>query len=106
VTGPGVDLGHDHVLYFERWAPVRGLNPQWSGFDDVDRFGATIEHPDPATGRVCAGFVTFAGDTQTVVSPRAPKWQVEQWDPLTLSPSVWCTCGDHGFVRDGRWVPA
>lgn len=26
---------------------------------------------------------------------------------LTLSPSLLCgTCGDHGFVRDGKWVPA
>lgn len=36
-----------------------------------------------------------------------PVWQVESWDPLTLSPSVLCnTCGLHGFIREGRWVPA
>lgn len=28
-------------------------------------------------------------------------------DPLTLTPSLLCdTCGLHGFIRDGRWVPA
>mgnify|MGYP001586948463 CR=1 FL=1 len=25
---------------------------------------------------------------------------------VTLSPSVLCGCGDHGFVREGKWVPA
>lgn len=25
---------------------------------------------------------------------------------LTLSPSLLCGCGDHGFVREGKWVPA
>lgn len=28
-------------------------------------------------------------------------------DPLELTPSLQCpTCGLHGFVRGGRWVPA
>lgn len=27
-------------------------------------------------------------------------------DPLTLSPSVLCQCGAHGFIRDGKWVAA
>ncbi len=36
-----------------------------------------------------------------------PSWIVEQRDPLTLSPSILCrTCGHHGFIREGRWVPA
>jgi hypothetical protein len=28
-------------------------------------------------------------------------------DPLHIEPSLLCEfCGDHGFIRDGRWVPA
>lgn len=28
-------------------------------------------------------------------------------EPLTLSPSLLCkTCGDHGFIRGGKWVAA
>lgn len=28
-------------------------------------------------------------------------------DPLTVAGSLICTvCGDHGFIRDGKWVPA
>lgn len=34
-------------------------------------------------------------------------WDVLQLDPLTLSPSLLCRhCGHHGFIREGRWVPA
>ena len=25
---------------------------------------------------------------------------------ITLAPPVLCGCGDHGFVREGKWVPA
>lgn len=32
-------------------------------------------------------------------------WQMEQEDPLTLLPSLLCyACGDHGWIRDGKWV--
>lgn len=30
-------------------------------------------------------------------------------DPLTISPSLLCPdsgCGFHGYIRDGKWVPA
>lgn len=34
-------------------------------------------------------------------------WTLEKLEPLTLSPSLLCRqCGHHGFIRDGRWVPA
>ncbi|MGZ6376665.1 MAG: hypothetical protein ACXWPI_18345 [Ktedonobacterales bacterium] len=34
-------------------------------------------------------------------------WTLESWEPLTISPSVLCLqCGDHGFIRNGRWVSA
>lgn len=34
-------------------------------------------------------------------------WDVVSVEPLTLSPSILCTaCKHHGYIRDGRWVPA
>jgi Family of unknown function (DUF6527) len=33
-------------------------------------------------------------------------WDVESMDPVTLSPSVLCDCGVHGFIRSGRWIDA
>lgn len=101
-----IDLGHGHTLRFMGWRPDRDLNPQYDGVPDVDRFAAIIEHPHATTGQPCVGQVTFAGQVQDRVSPRVPKWTVESWEPLTLSPSVLCSCGDHGYVRDGRWIAA
>lgn len=57
--------------------------------------------PLPGDG-LCGGLVRIAdtGDGK-------PVWKVEQDDPLTLSPSIVCSCkGQHGFVRDGKYVPA
>lgn len=35
------------------------------------------------------------------------KWQLVQADPLTVTPSIHCLrCGTHGFITDGKWVPA
>jgi len=100
------DLGHDHWAEYSSWAPDRGINPQYEGIPDVDRWGVLIYHRNPA-GEWCAGFCTFAGDVQRRVQPDRPNvWQVESWDPLTISPSVLCSCGDHGFIRGGRWIPA
>ena len=34
-------------------------------------------------------------------------WDVLSMKPLTLSPSLRCRrCDHHGFIREGRWVPA
>ncbi len=33
-------------------------------------------------------------------------WQLESLDPLTLSPSLLCGCGYHGFIKQGKWIPA
>lgn len=34
-------------------------------------------------------------------------WQVEQVEPLTVSPSILChRCRVHGFIRNGQWLPA
>jgi len=42
-----------------------------------------------------------------VTTGRAPRWQLVQEDPLTLSPSILCrVCGHHGFIQNGLWVPA
>lgn len=109
-TAP-IDLGHGHSLEFYGWHPDRELNPQYDGIEDVDRFSAAIEHPAGPKGGVradgtCVGQVTFDSPTSQKISPHAPKWTVESWEPLTISPSVLCACGDHGFIRDGQWMPA
>lgn len=34
-------------------------------------------------------------------------WTLVSTDPLTVTPSIRCVeCDTHGFITDGRWVPA
>jgi hypothetical protein len=35
-------------------------------------------------------------------------WQLVSKEPLHLEPSIFCShgCNFHGFIRDGKWVPA
>jgi hypothetical protein len=54
-----------------------------------------------------AGYVPFDTDAGRLVHPNGPRWTVESSVPLTLSPSILCgSCGLHGFIRAGEWVPA
>lgn len=101
-----MDLGHDHIANFTSWAPDRDLNPQYDGIPDVERFGLTVTHPHKVTGKPCAGGITFDGEVQRRLNmPDRALWRVESWEPLTVSPSLLCMCGDHGFIRNGRWEP-
>ncbi len=66
-------------------------------------------HPD-GTGEMCKcmGFIAFEGhDWASAYEHKMDTWQVLSADPLTCSPSLLCrTCGDHGFIREGKWVVA
>lgn len=57
--------------------------------------------------RVSAGGVNFDTPEGHAARPGEPPshfWQVESWDPLTISPSIRCLiCDNHGFIRQGRW---
>lgn len=98
-----LDLGDDHTLRFVSFRPDRDLNPQYDGLPDVERYAAEVAHNTP-NGIPCMGFITFDGEVARRVSPDIPTWTVESWEPLTLSPSLLCSCGDHGFIREGRWA--
>lgn len=93
---PDVDLGMDHYAWF-------GHSPDWPdkcecGGEHTEDFYnyVWIAHPNAKTGDPCLG----------ACNTRPGGWLMESRDPLTLSPSVACSCGDHGFVRDGKWVKA
>jgi hypothetical protein len=88
-----LDLGHDVQLDFEGWA-------------DHERARFDYTHPRPEGNGRCAGggWLDLPGVAEAF--PGAPRWTVEAWEPLTLSPSLLCGCGHHGFVRNGAWVPA
>lgn len=100
-----LDLGHGHTLRYTSWAPDRALNPQYADLPDIERVGAIVAHRKP-DGELCEGSILFDNEMTRRLFAGRPCWTVEQWEPLTLSPSLLCACGDHGFIREGRWVPA
>lgn len=100
-----LDLGDNHKLRYTCWKPDRNLNPQYEHLPDVEKFGATIYHLKP-DGSPCLGAVIFNSQVQAAIMPGRPGWHVESWEPLTLSPSILCSCGDHGFIRQGKWTKA
>lgn len=101
--GEVIDLGHGHTLRFTSWSPDRELNPQYAGIPDIPKIGAIV---DSGNGCQCAVYFDLPGVCE-VLGPGLSVWQVESWDPLTLSPSLLCRlCNDHGFIKQGRWIPA
>ena len=70
--------------------------------DHVDRFtGLVIEHGDCPSQTIKFALPWVQRESDLDV------WQVHQWEPLTLHPSLLCdTCGLHGYIREGRWVLA
>lgn len=93
MTADRLDLGHGVTLEFRSWG-------------EIERAGYFQEHRTSG-GEACfsGGMFDLPGVRENF--PERELWQVESFDPLTLSPSMLCTiCGNHGFVKNGRWVPA
>lgn len=105
-----IDLGDNHRLSFHTWDPDPELNPWAKDLpgSPSDYVGGTVYHLK-ADGSECAGGITFNTPRGRALAERSPgraTWDVQSWEPLTLSPSLLCSCGDHGFIREGRWVRA
>jgi hypothetical protein len=101
-----LDLGDGHTLRWTSWAPDRSIPANAERFADVPddlRAGAIVTHTtDKTETGLCEGHISL----NAAVNGGHPHWTVESWDPLTLSPSLLCSCGDHGFIRGGKWVRA
>lgn len=102
-----LDLGDSHTLRYHGWYPDRDLNPQHADMPDMERIGATVAHKRADNGKDCLSAITFDSEVARRVFPANTIWQVQSWQPLTISPSLLCRlCGDHGFIREGKWVRA
>ena len=101
------DLGDGHWYRFTVWDPDVELNPQYAGRSlPVDPCGAQVAHPRP-DGQPCMSGITFDLPELAGAFDGRPKWQVVSLAPLHVEPSLLCrACGDHGWIRDGRWVRA
>lgn len=84
-----------------------GITPVTS-FGTNDQVTGLIEWHRDAEDNWCGGFINLRPEE----APTHPLWLVESGNPdtgegLTLTPSVLCrTCGEHGWIRNGRWESA
>ena len=84
-----------------------GVEIRWStrynAPEGADYCGGILSHPaaDSPTGR-CEGSFFLKGSGMDGKA----EWDILNDQPLTLAPSFLCHCGFHGWVREGRWVPA
>ncbi len=51
-------------------------------------------------GLVCANAVYW------VKVENRPLWKLVKEEPLTLDPSIKCSCGLYGWIREGKWENA
>lgn len=57
-----------------------------------------VVHGEPNT---CLGGIQF--DIPVNANAAGAKWQLVSLEPLHVEPSLACHCGDHGYIRDGKW---
>ncbi len=100
-----IDLGDGHTFRWAAWSPDRTLNPQYSDVPDCEHATGLIEHTKPDGVTPCMGGIIPDTAPEHLIGGR-PTWHVESLEPLTLSPSILCKCGDHGFIRNGQWIKA
>jgi hypothetical protein len=90
-----INLGDNHRIVF-------------SGYEGEKRVGGNVLHP-PVEGKCDGqGWIAFEGRSWArAFNGKIATWKVESDEPFTISPSILCrACGDHGFIRDGKWVRA
>lgn len=94
-----IDIGHDHLIL----PTVQQIDPdaEIDGEQPTEPAGWLIAHRTPG-GDWCCGSVNRPESRAHLVDKHAA-WTVESEDPLTLSPSIMCSCGDHGYIREGHW---
>lgn len=89
-----------------------------AGGGDDTRVGVVVWHvlppgaPDHLGTGMCGGGAAWADTTWQREHPEhvvsRARWTLigAADERLTLSPSLLCSCGDHGFIRSGRWERA
>jgi len=89
-----IELGDNHTIEF-------------TSYKGDDRAGAIVTHLTPE-GKLCEGSISFRGHSWVAEFKSGipdASWELVSDNPVTLSPSLACrVCGDHGFIREGKWV--
>ena len=115
-TTDWLDLGCDHSLQFLIWAPdfeSASNAAKWAHLAQMIReqpiVGAAVRHQCATETGIHEGGIYFRTElTVAAAFDDRTIWDVEAWEPLTLSPSLLshCPCSDHGYIRGGKWVRA
>jgi hypothetical protein len=97
VDTAAVDIGHGLT------AALR-LSEGFPGLTDGVPVGVLLTHPCPMrNGERIEDFIPVDYPGGATFNT----WQLFSRDPISLGPSVnYQCCGLHGFVTDGKWVPA
>ena len=105
-----LDLGSGYRLQWFQWSPDRDIPSnaeRYAGVADVPRAGVLLLKQIDGEWRTIGAMQFDLPETRAIPGFSHPAWQVESWEPLTLSPSILCRkTGDHGFIREGKWVQA
>lgn len=87
----------------------------WMSNRDGDTIGLIEHHPATAKNaarghKYCGGYIAWApdpGHPHTAVRHQLVSGGPGDEEHLTVTPSLLCqSCGHHGFITNGRWVPA
>lgn len=86
---PDLWLDADHAIQFHA-----------TSVTDTERGGALFIHRDKRNPeKWCIGGFQWRGAT-------GPNWTLVSMEPFHVEPSIHCfTCGEHGWIRDGKWIP-
>lgn len=98
------DLGEGFSFRFASWAPDREIPEnaeRYKDVPDVERICIILKCAHGIEGVVHLD----RGEIYKQIFGEREWWTVEREEPLTISPSVQTGCC-HGFIREGRWVPA
>lgn len=99
-----IDIGHGVRIQFTSW----GEHDRAGLIGYHQCAGGSCRNEDGSPG-ICGGGILFDLPGIREAFPHRALWTVDQAEPLTLSPSLQCGCkgcAHHGWIREGRWVPA
>jgi hypothetical protein len=91
-----IDLGDNHTIEF-------------TSYKGDNRSGAIVTHLTPE-GKLCESSIPFRDHAWALEFKSKlleHSWELVSDNPVTLAPSLACrACGDHGFIRNGKWEKA
>lgn len=110
----GEPIGHDHFIFREYLTRSGHLKGYGKGRRPPKgaTFVGLLDYHKNGAGEWCGGWIGFVNvDEGRAYEPftggKRGQHTLVQVRPLTVTASLQCrTCGDHGFITEGRWVPA